>query len=189
MFPEERAIVHNFGPSLLAINLLYEQQLTPPFLVLVYATIDAAASLTVSGNREVARDDFIAWVDRYLLPDSALPCTSIDLYAARCGILHALSPLSRLSQQGKARSINYAWGTSRRETLDASIVQRGRSDIVAVHMDDLRNAIHSGVRRFFDTVAADAALAAVVRARTDRLFVQIFSDQLPGSPRSGAPDA
>ena len=46
---------------------------------------------------------FLRWCDSYLLASKALPCNSLELYGARCGVLHAGSPDSDLSRLGKAR--------------------------------------------------------------------------------------
>ena len=59
-------------------------------MILVYSGIDAFAWLNRPGNIEdVRRTDFEQWVDTYLLPDSGLNCSSSDLYAARCGLVHS----------------------------------------------------------------------------------------------------
>ena len=36
--------------------------------------------------------------------------SGLDLYAARCGVLHTYTMDSRLSTEGKAKRILYAWG-------------------------------------------------------------------------------
>lgn len=64
------------------------------------------------------RADFIAWAEKYLLPESGLDCTALELYAARCGALHTMSPESQLAREGKARRVLYAWGTHDAKKLE-----------------------------------------------------------------------
>jgi len=82
-------------------------------LTLLYSAIDIFASLERQPNKGT-RGSFVRWVDTYMLPNSALQFSSIDLYAARCGIVHAFSAESDLSRSGKARKIVYGWHGQRR---------------------------------------------------------------------------
>src|SRR5437773_3688345 len=79
-----------------------------PALMLIYSGIDGMAYVSLPDNRpDVQRPDFEAWTTTYLLPDSGLPCTAVDLYAARCGLVHSQNVDSRLARQGSARHLWY----------------------------------------------------------------------------------
>lgn len=54
----------------------------------IYSAIDALAALTRPANApETTRDLFLAWVQR-LVPLGELGVSAIELYGARCGVLH-----------------------------------------------------------------------------------------------------
>src|SRR5437870_4084436 len=76
-----------------------------PALILIYAGIDTAGWLASAKPSVEVRCRFCRWVERWLLPAKPLGCTALDLYGARCGILHTFTSDSDLSRQGKARRI------------------------------------------------------------------------------------
>lgn len=82
-----------------------------PALMLTYSAIDIAGWLDSTGSEQV-NVTFTRWVNSYMLPAKSLPCSALDLYGARCGLLHTLTSTSRLSGQGKAKHLAYAWGGS-----------------------------------------------------------------------------
>ncbi len=90
-----------------AINSCEANKFVLPALMLIYSGIDILASLE-RRKGEGTKASFTRWVDEYLLKAVSLPCTSLELYAARCGILHTLTPESDLSRKGKAREVGYA---------------------------------------------------------------------------------
>jgi hypothetical protein len=93
-----------------------------PCLILLYSAIDIVSSLE---SRRASKAAFIAWSDKYLLQGSLLLCTASDLYGARCGILHTLSPESDMSRKGTARHIFYAWGNAKTDELERASKQLG----------------------------------------------------------------
>jgi hypothetical protein len=104
------------------MDLCWEHRLYGPMLILLFSTIDALAWLTCSHNQpDVKAADFMRWVDQYLMPGSGLPCTSSDLYAARCGLVHSLTPDARKIGEGHAQDIYYAVGPDRAKLLQYGI--------------------------------------------------------------------
>ena len=100
-----------------AIRMCLDNDPPGSALILVYATVDTLASLGLPARREIVkRQDFIAWVDRNFLPDSGLRCTAVDLYGARCGVLHSNRAKLSLSHTGDASPLLYAWGTAAEAT-------------------------------------------------------------------------
>jgi hypothetical protein len=150
------AMARSFDDFFGAIDLLIENKLDQPALALIYSTIDAAASLDRDPtHKDVERSDFLRWVDTYLLPSSGLACTSMDLYAARCGLLHAFAAFSALTRSGRARTIAYAWGKARVEDLASTILHHERADVVAVHVLSLKRALESGFANYVEGVGHD----------------------------------
>src|SRR5262249_57578437 len=65
---------------------------TAAAVVMAYVCIDAMAYLSMPADKsEQTRQDFIAWVDGYLKahPDQPYQYQGLDVYAARCAVLHA----------------------------------------------------------------------------------------------------
>ena len=119
-------------------------------LTLLYAAIDIFASLEQQAH-EGTKGSFVRWVDTYMLPNNALQFCSIDLYAARCGIVHAFSAESDLSRSGKARKILYAWGAASAESLRQAGQALGRNE-VSVHVRDLIDGFGLAIVRYIDDI-------------------------------------
>ena len=85
-----------------AINLCMDQGHVLPTLVLIYASIDILASLgRPAGQEDVSRAHYVGWAEKYLLPAGNIPCTGLEIYAARCALLHTYGAESRLSRRGR----------------------------------------------------------------------------------------
>jgi hypothetical protein len=143
-----------------------------PGLVLLYATIDIVASLDRPVSKENAdRKDFMSWVDAYVLRGSSLRSSATDLYAARCGLLHTYTPESRLSREGTAKEIYYAWGTGKAEDLEEAMNRSNlKTPTVAVHADELLRAVGRGFDKFFRDLSKDPRRAARVYDRAGKWF-------------------
>jgi hypothetical protein len=82
---------------------------------LIYSAIDSFGLLGAPpGVNYATRSTFIDWVDKYVLPHvvaiEGQALTAVDLYAARCGVLHSSTPVSEMGDKGKAREIWYRFG-------------------------------------------------------------------------------
>ena len=133
---------------------------TLPALILIYACLDILASLQRQegeGNRKA----FVRWVDSYLLPDPKLKCTALDLYAARCAILHTLTPDAELTRKGEARRIVYAWGQGEADKLVEASRRLGY-DHAAIHIGELHERTKAAAARFLETVEKDPVLVQTV---------------------------
>jgi hypothetical protein len=68
--------------------------------------IDAMAYLALpASNEDVTRSDFVRWVDRYMKFPCEEQLTGLDLYGARCAMLHSYAMASDLSRKGKCRQV------------------------------------------------------------------------------------
>lgn len=150
-----------------------ERKLVAPALVLIYSAIDTVGWLD-SDKQYADKYDFMRWVETYLLKSKNINCKSIDLYAARCGLLHTFSSDSKLSKEGKARQICYAWGkaTARdlQETIDCS-EEAGK--YVAVHVSDLYEAWRMGVLLFIENLEKDTERKRRVCQKADQFFCEL----------------
>lgn len=143
-----------------------------PALALIYTGVDVMASLQRSGDESV-REAFIRWVDNYLLRARSLPCTALELFAARCGVLHTFTADSDLFYKGKVRRLLYAWGTARASDLAVTISKLGRDDGVAIHVDDLFWAFRIGLADYVDAVDQSPALRDRFAQGTDLWFTEV----------------
>ncbi len=158
----------------MAIEGCLKTRLATPGLLLLYAGIDIMAWLNrPESHPDVRRSDFIGWADKYLLPGTGLACSAIDLYAARCSLLHSYTAESRLTREGDAKQIFYAWGVGRAEDLQGLIDYVGTHSAVAVHIEHLFDAFRLGVERFKEALSNDPDQANLVYKRADKFFSNI----------------
>ncbi len=143
-----------------------------PALALIYTGLDVMASLQRSGNEGV-REAFIRWVGDYLLKARSLPCTALELFAARCGVLHTFTADSDLFHKGKVRRVLYAWGPAKASDLAATISKLGRDDGVAIHVEDLFWAFREGLADYLDVVDHSPALRSRFAQSTDLWFTEL----------------
>lgn len=78
-----------------------------------------------------------------------LPCTPLELYGARCGILHTFAADSDLSRDGKVRPVIYAWGNATVADLSEASRRLGRTE-VAVHLRVLIDSFRSGLAAYLE---------------------------------------
>src|SRR3954465_9782100 len=86
---------------LVAIRKSLSANLSLPPLVLIYALMDSMAWIASNRAAGTVGARFDAWVNRWLVPElkkRAPEITAIDLYAARCAVLHTLTGHSDLSR-------------------------------------------------------------------------------------------
>jgi hypothetical protein len=154
----------------LAIDVCLERGLVAPTLALVHSGIDTMAWLGLpDGQHDVTGEDFIRWVDSYLLPESDLPCTAVDLYSARCGVLHSMTAESRAIRRGTANRLFYAWGNRSAEDLQrmADLVD---ASVVAVQLETLVKAFRTAIDRFVGVLERDPDVSKRVHARLGKVF-------------------
>ena len=129
--------------------------------MLLYSGIDVVGALERKpGMRTKA--SFTHWVDSYMLKAKPLGCSSLELYGARCGLLHTMATESELSKSGKARQINYAWGNAKCQDFKTAGDILNYPDILSIHVDDLLEAFKSGLIDYFQEIDKDAARQEIV---------------------------
>jgi len=171
---ESRAFNKNIDDLLLSIDLCFRNQFLLPGLVLLYSSIDIMAWLSrPQGQVDVQRNDFVTWVDKYLLPKANLNCTAIDLYGARCSIIHSYTAESKLSREGLARRICYTMGDKDPKRLQNDLNSVGY-DAIVIHVDTLFNALRKAIDDFKRDLASDKELAATVFNRSETKFYSLL---------------
>jgi hypothetical protein len=175
-WPEIRVSVETLVANLEGLQKaaahLVEQKQTLPALVLIYSGMDIVAGLERQVG-EGTKAAFVRWCDNYLLKAQSLACSALELYGARCGILHTYSPDSDLSKAGKVRRVFYAWGTATTESLNVSAAHLKKVDVVGLHLDDLLAAFEAGIVKWFDDVIKDPERKAKVETGAGMWFVNL----------------
>lgn len=139
-------------------------------VILIYAGMDAMAFLDMpSGQEEVTRLDFIRWTERYIRFPCKEQLRGVDLYGARCAMLHVYGAVSRLSRVGKCRVIGYVDQSAPEVRYNPSAFP----NLVLVSIAALKNAFFTGIDDFLVNAFADKAKAPVMEERL-RTFTHIF---------------
>lgn len=155
----------------IAIKALFDKKLPHYSLVIMYSAIDTCGLLIAPVTQtEATGTSFKEWVKKYVLAGSAFEFNEVDLWAARCAVLHTFTPKSKLSQAGSARQLHYYTGDdsdAHMQQLTSEIRGLDNGKHLPVHYGDLAQAILLGMGKFmFDLAAlceADAGYADRVR--------------------------
>lgn len=131
-----------------------------PMLVLVYAALDTLAWAVYGHEVAKVKHRFLSVCERYVFPGSSIKCTPLELYAARCSILHSLGWESDLSRAGRARSVFYSFGDDNPAVAQEAFDHMRPGRFIAVHADELLRAVKEAVARVTEQASRDAALAS-----------------------------
>lgn len=178
---EEQVFSRNVDEMLKAFRLCRLHHLYIPALLLAYAGIDILASLDPPEADAKTRKkpkkqemQFTAWVEKYLLPGSELAVNAIDLYAARCAVVHTFGPESNLASNGNARRLVYTFGASKASDIQRAIQEVGMpSADIAVHIDAIFDAFEHSVWVFRKAVHTDPNLRERVERNSRRFFSSV----------------
>jgi hypothetical protein len=159
------------------IETCLEKRLVTPALILLYSAIDIASWLASDNPNASVRDYFTGWVQDYVLSGKPLGCDALELYSARCGLVHTLTPDSRLVEQAGVRRIAYAWGTAKSSDLQSLIDRTGWSDrLVAVHVEELYEAWRLGLLAFTEALQENSQKATAVYERANKFFDNLAAE-------------
>ncbi|MBI4484114.1 MAG: hypothetical protein HY652_14655 [Acidobacteria bacterium] len=159
-----------------AVHLCFDRGLILPGLTLLYAAIDAMAWLSKPKETDPVGESFQDWVKAYLLtsykgefgtPDQL----ALDLYVARCAVLHAQIAESDLSKKAKAREVHYrlADGTG------LVPVEGFNAALLNIYVDPvaLQKWFVAAIETFKWAIASDSDLRARVYERAAKYFVPV----------------
>ena len=110
--PNKNRMVSWFQTHCHAIATCLNAELPEASLVLIYSGFDTFGLLAAPPNVPYATSDtYMQWCEKYILPriksvEGEL-VTAVDLWGARCGMLHTSTPISYLERKGKAHQIWY----------------------------------------------------------------------------------
>ena len=164
--------------SVRGIRLCFEAKLMNSALVLLYCGIDTASSLDLTFDNSSVQQRYTRWCVTYMLKRVPLDCTSLELYAARCGVIHETSVESTLSVKGKVRRLLYAWGDSKVDTLREMNKLAQMNDYVAVQFEDLMQAYESGLADFIESLRSSEERAGFALKKAEKCLITHSKDEM-----------
>jgi hypothetical protein len=174
----QRSLENVFNEIFAAIDVCLKANIKMPALLLAYSLIDISGWL--NSDEKSVKVRFTDWVEKYMLPNSTLRCSSLELYAARCRLLHNYSATSELTS-AEVRRIFYAWRPSRVEDSTGLIelntqmmVRLGKEteQILALQADNILSALQTGTDKILSDIANDPQRAARAYAKAENMMVE-----------------
>lgn len=152
MASTEEMISGYFKASVDAVAALFEKELYGHVLVLLFSTIDTMGLLDAPPQQVSASgESFKNWVKKYVLTDPSIEFNKVDLWGARCAVLHTFTSESDLSRKGQARQLYYYSGDkdaehNRRFVAFAKSHEGGAH--LAVHFGDICQSFFHAMKKF-----------------------------------------
>jgi hypothetical protein len=163
-----RALINVLQDGICAdIQLVLKHGRNRAALVLIYSGIDAIASLEKPEGPGKVQEHFVDWVETYMEFKDGL-VTGVELFAARCGMLHAYSPISDLSKKGKARLIGYTVGGGP-DVLESQDVK----DLVLLSVEGLAFAFFRGIVNYLEVLKTDSEKRFAITPRLLLMFQEL----------------
>jgi hypothetical protein len=160
-----------------SIKLLLENGLVIPTLIMQYSAIEIVGWLDNDNPKAKTSEIFINWAKKYLVTDNRVPCSAEDLYGARCGLVHTMTPKSNMSKKKQARQIGYAYGQAKSVKLRNLHDAQGKSgEATAINIEALYSAWMDGKARWQREVMADTPRALRVLQRSEEFFLMVPLD-------------
>lgn len=167
------------------IELCLENNLLFPALSLIYNSIDSLGWIAY-GDISVEKR-FVRWVDEYMYSVKKLEPKSIDLYSARCAILHTLTPHSKMSNANKAKVIAYTWGNADVSIGNKIIETMNDKQMVFVHVNDLYDALKLGVENFINSADFENECLQRANQHFGHLSKEVLNEYLFLQENNGQP--
>lgn len=141
---------------------------TAAAVAMAYIAIDTMAFLGLPADRQKqVRGDFVAWVDSYLKGHDSQPYQyrGIDVYGARCALLHAFgSEVGYHQQFPHVKKFGYHDGGQ--HAYDPAINEH----LVIIGTASFLNDVSIAIGSFLQACQADPALRARVEDRLPRIL-------------------
>jgi hypothetical protein len=165
------------GDTIKAAKLMYENDLYGQLMVIIYSAIDSMGLLDAAPTvTKATGGTFKAWVKKYMLsPGTVLDFNEVDLWGARCGVLHTFTTQSDLSDGGKAKQIQYYSGAKDSPFAKAFVTATKEIDggvHVPAHIEDTLLAFCDGVRKFAADLQSNCKTNDAYEARLNNVLQQ-----------------
>ena len=157
------------------IDYCFKSDVNLTGLILFYSAIDIMAWLSRDQlESDATRNDFIRWVNEFMLPGTGLLCTAEELYSARCNIVHTYAPewgtgVNR--RERETRKIIYAWGKRPEEVLESHVNKTTHKEkTILIYTDEFINSLKMAIERFNSSLSFSRALSELVYERSAKYF-------------------
>jgi len=154
------------------LNRTHSAGLLAAALTFAYVCIDTMSYLSLPSEKsQQDRSDFMAWVDTYLKGDPSQPYQyrGLDVYAARCAVLHAFSAEAELHRKDPGvRRFGYHDGGH----------HESHPHLVLIGIASFVNDIEGAIEAFLAACQNDTDLRARVELRLVKVL-QTFPIQAP----------
>jgi len=142
-------------------------------LILFYSTIDIMAWLSRDPHdADSTREDFIRWVEEFLLPGSGLDCKGEDLYAARCAVIHSYAEVWGISQSNKVavNKIHYVWGKVNNSTTKLN-KSKPTDETISIPVESLVKSLQTAIQRFNNSLTDNRSMFELINERSKKYFI------------------
>lgn len=159
------------------IDFCLEKKFYIPSLILIYSGIDAMAWLyRPEQDDAVTRENFIAWTEKFINPEDSLKCTAIDLYAARCSIIHSFTYESKLTREGTSKQIFYTLGDANPDKLQKIMDFKHPNTTIVLSIEALYKSFQEGVFGYINEMKNNSSLLKLFKERVPKYFGSIPVD-------------
>jgi hypothetical protein len=170
----EQMISGYFEATIDAVRTLYEKKLYGHCLLVIYSTIDTLGLLDAPPiTTQASQETFKSWTKKYLLCDPDMEFNDVDLWAARCSLLHTFTPKSLLSNKGKAREFVYYSGdkdcTEALRLKEFSKSYQGGRHLL-VNYEALMLIFFEALSKFVPVLEKNCLLVAEYKARLRNIY-------------------
>lgn len=131
-----------------------------PALIIMYAFIDICAAL-VNDGKTGNKDIFVTCLQNHAMM-SGKPFTPYDLWAARCSLLHAYSPLGyhHTEKPHGARPIFYYAWPDQKEEMEVALRSKGYRDFIVLNVEDVQYVAIDVINSLLRHIESDASFEA-----------------------------
>ncbi|MFA5115726.1 MAG: hypothetical protein WC486_00390 [Candidatus Omnitrophota bacterium] len=157
-----------YGEIKEGIKLCIDNECLGSAIILVLSGIDAMAYLSMPAEQEdVTKNDFVTWVEKYIRFPCKEQLTGLDLYGARCAMLHSFGAVSKLSREGKCRMVGYMDKNKPEVIFNPEVSKK----LVLVSVAALAEAFFRGIDKFLVDLFKNPEQAKIAEKRLNN-FVQ-----------------
>lgn len=140
-------------------------------LILIYSGIDTFGLLAAPPVAlDATGDTCKQWCEKYILPRihsvEGKSVTAVDLSAARCGVLHTSTPVSKLEREGKANQFWYQFLGN----AGVNLITSSKLPLLGLDVQDLALAFKEGGIACIKDINQDQAAFQAADARAQHFL-------------------
>lgn len=155
-----------------AIRTLLKMSYKGPALLNIYAFIDICASLAAESKMK-NNLTFKTYITKYFKPGELQYSVDV-LWAARCSIIHSLSPFG--DQTNKVNSVSpifYYSYPEKREEVESLIKSRGYQNYILANVEDIHDVAITTFNSFYKRIEDDPVFEKIVIANAEHILANV----------------